>query len=339
MKFSRNAAVLALLVSAMLSGCAGKDAEISGQSVSSSKADNSDAVGESSAQSVSSSQTDKSVTVEESPVISSAVSEDSTVSANETHDVTEITSEPNDPLLETLYNEIDESGCQVGIAFIGYVGSEASEEDMRAYIESSQYPEKYAFLTSAPIVDAGGTELYAVVTKADCGVTVCPAMPTESGLYDIQSDTVLYQGSGADCFLLRCNMSDIFSNVAVRFSSPIGDFYQFPMLSGMDGRLCAADGVYDFSFYPDDSGETDVDVRIATELLLEVYEVQERSQQGMTLLYTGQKQTIDGRECMIFSLGTIHESQFVSEYLYGVCDNLIYCYDAVSDSWNVIGAG
>ena len=319
MQFSRNAAFLALLVSVILSGCADKGAE-------------------SSTQSASKSQTDYG-TVEECSVISSAVSEDSTVSADETHDVSESTYDPNDPLLETLYNEIDESGCQVGIAFIGFVGSEASEEDMRAYIESSQYPEKYAFLTSAPIVDAGGTELYAVVTKADCGVSVYPAMPTESGLYDIQTDTVLYQGSGADCFLLRCNMSDVFSNVAVSFSSPHGHFYQFPMLSGMDGRLCAADGVYDFSFYPDDSGETDVDVRIATELLLEVYEVQERSQHGMTLLYTGQKQTIDGRECMIFALGTVNESQFVSEYLYGVCDNLIYWYDAVSDSWNVIGAG
>ncbi len=319
MKFSGIASVLALLISAMLSGCADKGTVSSGQSSGSSHADNSG-------------------TAKESSVIS-VVSENSTVSADETHDVPEKTSEPADPLLEALYAKIDESGCRAGMAFIGFVDPEASEDDMRAYLESSQYPEKYAFLTSAPIVDAGGTELYAIVTKADCGVSVYPAMPTESGLYDIKTDTVLYQGSGADCFLLRCNMSDIFSNVAVSFSSPIGDFYQFPMLSGKDGRLCAADGVYDFSFYADNSGETDVDVRIATELLLEVYEVQERSQQGMTLLYTGQKQTIDGRECMIFALGTTHDSQFVSEYLYGVCDNLIYWYDAVSDSWNVIGAG
>ena len=81
----------------------------------------------------------------------------------------------------------------------------------------------------------------------------------------------------------------------------------------------------------------DQDERIAFELLIDVKEVQEHMAQGMKLLYTGEHQTIDGRDCFIFAMGTEHEDQFVREYVYGVCDNLFYSYDAVTDTWNVLG--
>lgn len=77
----------------------------------------------------------------------------------------------------------------------------------------------------------------------------------------------------------------------------------------------------------------DKDVRIASEILAEHKEVKARMAQGMTLLYTGEKQEIDGRECYIFALGTNREEQFVREYLYGVCDNLIYSHDVLTDTW------
>lgn len=59
----------------------------------------------------------------------------------------------------------------------------------------------------------------------------------------------------------------------------------------------------------------------------------------MTLLYTGEEVSIDGRDCMLFALGTDSGEQFVTEYFYSVCDNLIYAYDALSDTWNVLGMG
>lgn len=80
----------------------------------------------------------------------------------------------------------------------------------------------------------------------------------------------------------------------------------------------------------------DKNVQIARELLTEADEVRERMSLGMTLLYTGEHQTIDGRDCFIFALGTDHDGQFVREYLYGVCDNLIYTYDAIADSWTTL---
>lgn len=85
--------------------------------------------------------------------------------------------------------------------------------------------------------------------------------------------------------------------------------------------------------------DEDKNIRIARELLTEADEVRERMTQGMALLYTGEHQTIDGRDCLIFALGTDHEGQFVREYLYGVCDNLIYAYDALTDKWTALGVG
>ena len=54
-------------------------------------------------------------------------------------------------------------------------------------------------------------------------------------------------------------------------------------------------------------------------------------------MYTGNTQMIEGRTCLLFALGTDKEDQFVRERYYGVCDNLIYVYDAVSDTWAVLG--
>lgn len=59
--------------------------------------------------------------------------------------------------------------------------------------------------------------------------------------------------------------------------------------------------------------------------------------QGMKLMYTGDRQLIDGHTCLLFALGTDHGDQFVREQLYGVCDNLIYIHDAESYEWNLLG--
>ena len=110
--------------------------------------------------------------------------------------------------------------------------------------------------------------------------------------------------------------------------------YIYPMTSEKDGRSD------DSSIYVDDSSENyDNDVIIAYGLLSEADEVRYYMEMGMSLQYTGQTQIIDGRLCWIFALGTEHDEQFVREFYYGVCDNLIYSYDALNDTWNVLGAG
>ena len=80
-------------------------------------------------------------------------------------------------------------------------------------------------------------------------------------------------------------------------------------------------------------------IEIATEILYGIAEVRDALDAGMTLLYTGDMQEVDGRECFIFALGTEHSEQFVCEQFYAVCDNLVYAYDALNDSWSVVSFG
>lgn len=247
----------------------------------------------------------------------------------------EIAGKPDQKLL-SLHKEIKANGFFAGIAFIGYVGDEKTESELRSFLKSSQYIEKYAFLADAPFVDAGGKELYAVATaEKECSASVYRAVPGDSGKYNVQTDDALYVGDGMDCFLLRCNVSDIHANVGISFKTGETSFSVFPMLSGIDGQL-AAEGCYDFSIYAEGSHSPNSDAIIAYGLLSEAEEVRYYMNLGMTLQYTGQTQIIDGRSCWIFALGTEHEGQFVKERLYGVCDNLIYTYDALSDTWSVL---
>lgn len=108
-----------------------------------------------------------------------------------------------------------------------------------------------------------------------------------------------------------------------------------PSLSMENGHLQEIAGVYDFSVYeitPDERS-----VQIAAEILLEADEVKFAVEHGMKIMYTETTQMIEGRTCLLFALGTDREGQFVRERYYGVCDNLIYVYDAVSDTWAALG--
>lgn len=244
-----------------------------------------------------------------------------------------------DSQLADLHKAIDESGFQAGIAYIGYVGSNATEDEMRNYLKNSPYAEKYSFLCDSPLIDASGTELYAVVTtRDDRSASVYPADMNNDGKYDVHTDKVLYKGKGSDCILLRCNISELHSNVSILFTTGDEHFYVNPIISGATGRLDDT-YCYDFSVYSDDEGISD-DVMNAYGLLLETDEVKYYTDLGMSLKYTGQTQNINGQECQIFAVGTNHEEQFVKEALYAVSkQDKIYFYDTISDKWDLLGNG
>ena len=251
----------------------------------------------------------------------------------------------DDGQLATLRQRILACGVHIGIAYIGPVDSDATEEELRQYVADSAYAAPYSFLGEAPLVDAKGAELYAIVTTEDCALSVFPTVLTDDGLLT-PMDPALRQSDGNDCFLLRCNVSDIVPNVECAVT--IGDEYYTlsPQLSGMDGAL-ACPGICDFSIYQASeqsatdtrTERTEKDIEIASRLLSESAEVSERIEASMVLLYIGEEVTIDDRECMLFALGTDNDGQFVREYLYGVCDNLIYAYDALTDMWSQLAMG
>lgn len=235
-----------------------------------------------------------------------------------------------------LQKKTAQSGGEVAIAFIGYVDSESSEVDLRAYTASSETGKEYPDLPNAPLYMAEGQELYAIVPVNEKGtITLYPSTMTENGEYADDKSNPLHVGEPGKPLLLRCNLSEIYSNVLITATDGFGAIDFRPSLSMENGHLQEIAGVYDFSAYEEVPDERSV--QIATELLLETEEVKQAIKQGMKVMYTGNTQWIEGRPCLLFALGTDSEEQFVRERYYGVCDNLVYSYDAISDTWSTVG--
>ena len=238
--------------------------------------------------------------------------------------------------LTALQTEINQSGSVAGIAFIGYVDSESSEVDLRAFYASSETGKAYPDFAYAPLYMAEGQELYAIVPPNDKGtIIVYPSMITEDGEYADDKSNPLCIGDPGEVLLLRCNLSEIYSNVLIAVTDGGGALDFRPSLSMENGHLQEIVGVYDFSIYEETPDERSV--QIATEILLEAAEVKDAIERGMKIMYTGDTQMIEGRTCLLFALGTDSEEQFVRERYYGVCDNLVYSYDAISDTWSAVG--
>ena len=240
-----------------------------------------------------------------------------------------------DSALTALQQKINYHSKGAGVAFIGYVDSESTEVDLRAYYASSETGKEYPDLVYAPLYMAEGQELYAIIPPNDKGrITVYASAIAENGQYTDDRAHPLHEGNPGEALLLRCNLSEIYSNVLISATDGGGAVLFRPSLSMENGHLQETAEVYDFSVYeimPDERS-----IEIATEILLEADEVKFAVESGMKIMYTGDTQMIEGRTCLLFALGTDREGQFVRERYYGVCDNLIYAYDAVSDTWSVL---
>ncbi len=238
--------------------------------------------------------------------------------------------------LEALQQKINYRSKGAGVAFIGYVDSESSEVDLRAYYASSETGKAYPDLVHAPLYMAEGQELYAIVPPCAAGsITVYASAMNENGQYADDREHPLHSGNLGEPLLLRCNLSEIYSNVLISATDGGGAILYRPSVSLENGHLATEQSVYDFSIYEETPDERSV--QIATEILSEADEVKLALENGMKIMYTGDVQMIEGRTCLLFALGTDREDQFVRERYYGVCDNLIYVYDAVSDTWTVLG--
>ena len=238
--------------------------------------------------------------------------------------------------LAALQQKINYYSKGAGVAFIGYVDSESSEVDLRAYYASSETGKAYPDLVHAPLYMAEGQELYAIIPPNDKGtIIVYPSVITEDSEYVDDRINPLHVGEPGEPLLLRCNLSEIYANVLIAVTDGGGALDFRLSLSMENGHLQEIAGVYDFSIYEETPDERSV--QIATELLLEADEVKDAIEHGMKIMYTGNTQMIEGRTCLLFALGTDSGDQFVRERYYGVCDNLIYVYDAVSGTWAVLG--
>ena len=237
--------------------------------------------------------------------------------------------------LSILQKQIGQNSCGAGVALLGYVDSELSMTDLSIYLEANAFIEIYPFLSDAAYFMTEGQELYAIVPPNDKGrITVYASEITEEGEYIDEKSTPLFQGEPGEVLVLRCNFSEIYSNVLISITDG-GSAMEFrPSISLKDGHLTELEGVYDFTEYEDFSDGQSIE--IALEILQEIDEVRQGLEQGMSLMYIGNTDEIDGGCCMLFALGTDSDEQFVQEQLYGVCDNQVYAYDVMGDAWNII---
>ena len=240
--------------------------------------------------------------------------------------------------LAILQDIIRENECQAGMAFLGYTYEGAEAAEILEYTRQGEVAAAYPFLQDGTVVDAGGYEIYAIVPGDDCRVSVYPAQPTEEGEYLDDLNAPYYTGKENEIIILRCNVSEIHSNVMVSVQKQNMSVQYHPMVSLKDGHLAAETHCYDFSIYYnwdeyDPGYDSELDIRIAREQLSETDEVSYYLGLGMSLWYTGTEEYIEGRNCPVFVLGTDHEDYFTKEHYYAVGDNVVYYYDPSGDAW------
>ena len=249
-----------------------------------------------------------------------------------------------DENLTILQDIIRENECQAGMAFLGYTYEGADVAEILEYTRQGEVAAAYPFLQDGTVVDAGGYEIYAIVPGDDCRVSVYPAQPTEEGEYLDDLNSPYYRGQENEIIILRCNVSEIHSNVMVSVQKQNMSIQYHPMVSLKDGHLAAETHCYDFSIYYnwdeyDPVYDSELDIRIAREQLSETDEVSYYLGLGMSLWYTGTEEYIEGRNCPVFVLGTDHEDHFTKEHYYAVGDNVVYYYDPSGDAWLLLGSG
>ena len=245
--------------------------------------------------------------------------------------------EEEDTALLALRDEITRSGNLVGIAYMGYVDSESGEVDLRDYVAHSELGNQYPFLNTAWLWIGEGDELYAIVPGSEnVTITLFSADMTQSGEYMVDRSMPI-EGFPGEVQLVKCNVSDLYSNVLVSVTDGNETIEVYPGLSMEDGRLAKDPGVYDFSIYETEIGEAEV--QDAFDQLLQTEEIQMAMQQGMSLMYTDTTEMINGQVCLVFALGTDHDEYFVREAYYAVGGGLIYAFDGIYGVWTVLGAG
>lgn len=249
-----------------------------------------------------------------------------------------------DENLAILQDIIRENECQAGMAFLGYTYEGAEAAEILEYTRQGEVAAAYPFLQDGTVVDAGGYEIYAIVPGDDCRVSVYPAQPTEEGEYLDDLNSPYYRGQENEIIILRCNVSEIHSNVMVSVQKQNMSVQYHPMVSLKDGHLAAEAYCYDFSIYYDwDEYQSEydysLDINIARDLIAQTDEVSYYLGLGMSLWYTGTEEYIEGRNCPVFVIGTDHEEHFTKEKYYAAGDNVVYYYDPLGDAWLLLGAG
>jgi len=169
--------------------------------------------------------------------------------AGQTQHQPEAETETEDDTLKSLRKTIADSGCQMGVAFLGTM--DEGDTNVLQWLQDSGSVERFPFLagiTANEVVTQPGNEMYCIV-PADDGTTV--TVRTYDPLSSVTPvGQVLYESTEGTPVCLRGNASEIMPNLEVAVSGENGKAVYQPFISLKDGTVSteAAEGsVYDFT--------------------------------------------------------------------------------------------
>ena len=161
----------------------------------------------------------------------------------------EAETETEDDTLKSLRKTIADSGCQMGVAFLGTM--DEGDTDVLRWLKDSGAVEQFPFLAdiaAEAVVTQPGNEMYCIVPAGkDDTVTVRTYDPLSSVTPVGQ---VLYEKTEGTPVCLRGNASDIMPNLEVAVSGENGKAVYQPFISLKDGTVSTETtegSVYDFT--------------------------------------------------------------------------------------------
>lgn len=171
-----------------------------------------------------------------------------------------------DDLNDYFRNELKQGDYKLGVSFIGCAGNYAGETLIELFEETRHEREDLNFmqeLGKCHVVKQPGEEVY-VLVPADENYVIS-VYDLEWGDYDPdiypKRGALRYTGAPGEIVIVRCNQSDIMSNIEISMDMNGTEYVYNPSLSLENGRLEDVPGVYDFSiynqFYEDEESEWD----------------------------------------------------------------------------------
>jgi len=161
----------------------------------------------------------------------------------------EAETETEDDTLKSLRKTIADSGCQMGVAFLGTM--DEGDTDVLRWLKDSGAVEQFPFLAdiaAEAVVTQPGNEMYCIVPAGkDDTVTVRTYDPLSSVTPVGQ---VLYESTEGTPVCLRGNASEIMPNLEVAVSGENGKAVYQPFISLKDGTVSTETtegSVYDFT--------------------------------------------------------------------------------------------
>ena len=164
-------------------------------------------------------------------------------------------SRPDAVTVAQLRQQAEQNGSLAAVLYLGSVPERTADVD--AALDSLQ-EQPWQFVADIPAdhrvaAPDGGCDLYCIFPQdPDATLFVYEATLTDDAENPLQRGKQLYYSEDGQPILLLCNISDIAPNTEVELYPSTGEELVFsPFLSGENGHVVEAEGVCDFTIYPE----------------------------------------------------------------------------------------